>query len=240
MARILMIVSAADSITLTDGTVHPTGFWAEELAVSHQILREAGVDVDIVTPGGAAPTVDPVSLDERGGVPEKEAGEFRSYLDSIASELTEPGPLAEARLDDYDALFIPGGHGPMVDLAQDADAGRLLTGADAQGKIIAVLCHGPAALLSATREDGGLVFAGRRITTFTDEEENSGGLGEKCPYFLETRLRERGAVVDAGPAWQSKVVVDGNLISGQNPQSSAGTAHQVLTALHAGAVNVKA
>jgi putative intracellular protease/amidase len=233
MARILMIVSAADSLTLADGTAHPTGFWAEELAASHRLLRESGAEVDIATPGGVAPTVDPISLDERGGVAEADAARFRAYLDGIAGDLAKPLSLDAVSAADYDAAYIPGGHGPMADLAYDTDLGRLLNEADAGGRIVAVLCHGPASLLSASREDGSFTFAGRTMTTFTDEEENQGGLGDASPYFVETRLRERGAVIDAAPAWQSKVVVDGNLISGQNPQSSVATAERVLAALQA-------
>jgi putative intracellular protease/amidase len=231
MARVLMVVTAADTLTLADGTSHATGFWAEEVAASHEVLRAAGVEVDIATPGGAAATVDPISLDGRGGVSEADAARFRAYLDTIADELAEPRSLADVEVTDYDALYIPGGHGPMTDLAVDADLGRLLVDADGRGQVIAALCHGPAGLLSALRPDGRFAFAGRTLTVFTDEEERQGGLGEATPYFVEARLRELGAVVEPGPAWESRVVVDGNLITGQNPRSSTDTARQVLVAL---------
>ncbi|MFD7445990.1 type 1 glutamine amidotransferase domain-containing protein [Streptomyces sp. NPDC059909] len=233
MAKVLMVVSGADSLTLADGTSHPTGYWAEEVAESHRVLREAGVEVDIATPGGVRPTVDPISLDERGGVEEAAAEEFRAYLDSIADELAVPLALTDVTAADYDAVHLPGGHGPMEDLARDADLGRLLTDADRNGKIVAALFHGPAGLLSARGEDGDFTFAGRRLTVFTDEEERQGGLGDAAPYLVESRLRELGAVIEAGPAWTSKAVVDGNLITGQNPQSSVDTAQQVLAALKA-------
>lgn len=229
MARILMVVSAADALTLTDGSSHPTGFWAEEVAASHRVLREAGAEVDIATPGGAKPTVDPVSLDE-DSVPE--AAEFRRYLnEDLGAQLDQPLTLEDLQVSDYDAVYVPGGHGPMADLAVDAHLGELLTEADSNGKVIAVLCHGPAALLSATRPDGTFAFAGRRLTAFTDEEESQGGLGDKSPYLVESRLRELGAVVEPGTAWAEKVVVDRNLISGQNPQSSVATAEQVVQAV---------
>lgn len=229
MARILMVVSAADALTLTDGSSHPTGFWAEEVAASHRVLREAGAEVDVATPGGARPTVDPVSLDE-DSVPE--AAEFRRYLnEDLGAQLDQPLTLEDLQVAEYDAVYVPGGHGPMADLAVDAHLGELLTEADSSGKVIAVLCHGPAALLSATRPDGTFVFTGRRLTAFTDEEESQGGLGDKSPYLVESRLRELGAIVEPGPAWSEKVVVDRNLISGQNPQSSVATAEQVVQAL---------
>ncbi|WP_199441074.1 type 1 glutamine amidotransferase domain-containing protein [Umezawaea beigongshangensis] len=231
MTKVLMIVSAADSLELADGTAHPTGFWAEELAASHELLRAAGAEVDVATPGGAQPTVDPISLDERGGVSEADAERFRRYLDSIATELAAPLSLADVTIDDYDAVYVPGGHGPMADLARDADTGRLLRAADARGSVVAVLCHGPAALLSTVDADGTFAFAGRRVTAFTDVEEQQGGLGERSPYLVESRLRELGAVIESGEPWTSTVVVDGTLISGQNPQSSRATAEAVLAAL---------
>lgn len=233
MAKVLMVVSGADAMTMRDGSAHPTGYWAEELAVSHRLLREAGVDVDLATPGGVRPTVDRISLEPENAGGEAQAAELREYLDSISGELDRPLTLADVSVSEYDAVFIPGGHGPMVDLAEDADLGRLLVEADERKQIIAPLCHGPAALLSATRDDGGFQFAGRRMTVFTDAEELEGGTGEQTPWFVEERLRERGAELDTGPNWSSKVVVDGNLISGQNPQSSADTAREVLSALGA-------
>ena len=234
MAKILMVVSAADRLTLADGTTHPTGYWAEEVAVSHRVLRDAGVDVDIATPGGVPPTVDPISLDERGNVDEASAKEFRAYLDAISGQLNKPLALGDVRAADYDGLYIPGGHGPMEDLARDADLARLLREADSSGKVVAALCHGPAGMLStaAGQEGGdGFPFAGRKLTVFSNEEERQGGLGEAVPYFVESRLRELGALVETGPAWTSKVVADGNLVTGQNPQSSADTARQVLQTL---------
>lgn len=230
MSKILMVVSGADSMRLADGTTHPTGYWAEEVAASHEVLRAAGAEVVIATPGGVRPTVDALSLDEQGGVPAQDADRFRAYLDSIAAQLDAPASLADVRIGDYDAVYIPGGHAPMADLANDGDLGRLLDDAHARGTVVAALCHGPAALLSTTAH-GGFTFAGRSMTSFTDEEENQGGLGEKTPYYLESRLRESGAVIDSGPAWGVKVVQDGNLVTGQNPQSSRETAETVLRAL---------
>ncbi|WP_409467580.1 type 1 glutamine amidotransferase domain-containing protein [Streptomyces sp. HC307] len=231
MSKILMVISSANSMQLADGSTHPTGYWAEEVAASHEVLTAAGAEVSIATPGGDRPTVDALSLDERGGVAEADAQRFRAYLDGIAEQLSAPLSLAEVRAGDYDAIYIPGGHAPMADLATDADLGRLLDEADASGRTVAALCHGVAALLSADRPDGGFTFAGRTLTSFTDEEERQGGLGDNTPYYVESRLRERGAVVEAGPAWSNTVVQDGNLITGQNPQSSRATAEAVLKTL---------
>ncbi|MFD8733951.1 type 1 glutamine amidotransferase domain-containing protein [Streptomyces sp. NPDC059618] len=233
MSKILMIVSAADHLVLADGSTHPTGFWAEEVAASHKVLRAAGAQVDFATPGAVRPTVDALSLDARGGVSETDAEEFRAYLDGLADELAAPLSLADVRLSDYDALYLPGGHAPMADLAEDPALGRLLNEADAEGTVVAALCHGVAALLSATAPDGTFTFAGRALTAFADEEERQGGLGDNTPFFLESVLRERGAVVETGAPWSSTVVVDGNLITGQNPQSSTATAEATLKTLAA-------
>ncbi|MDN3483199.1 type 1 glutamine amidotransferase domain-containing protein [Arthrobacter sp. APC 3897] len=231
MANILMVVSAADSLTMKDGSEHPTGYWAEELVESHRVLREAGHTVRIATPGGTKPTVDQVSLaPESAGSPEKAAA-FTQYISFIDAELSSPLVLADADISEYDAVVMPGGHGPMADLAFDKDLGRILIAADNDGKIIAPFCHGPAGLLSAETENGDFVFAGRKLTVFTDEEELGGGTGENTPWFVEEVLRNKGAEVESGPAWSSYVVRDRNLISGQNPQSSEDVAKAVLSAL---------
>ncbi|MFK4106852.1 type 1 glutamine amidotransferase domain-containing protein [Streptomyces sp. NPDC019531] len=231
MSKILMVISAATSLKLADGSTHPTGYWAEEVAASHKVLKAAGADVVVATPAGVRPTVDALSLSEQGGVSEADAAEFQAYLAGIADELAAPLALSDVNVGDYDAIYIPGGHAPMADLVHDADLGRLLNEADARGTTVAALCHGVSGLLSATKEDGGFTFAGRNLTSFTDEEENQGGLGQNSPFFVEDRLRDKGAVVQTGAAWSNTVVVDGNLITGQNPQSSTGTAEAVLKAL---------
>lgn len=231
MANILMVVSAADSLTMKDGSEHPTGYWAEELVVSHQTLTEAGNTVHIATPGGKKPTVDQVSLAAESAGGEDRAQGFRDYLEKIDRELAHPLVLADVDVAAYDAVVMPGGHGPMADLYKDADLGRLLVAANRDGKIIAPFCHGPAGLLSATDDDGTFAFEGRRLTVFTNEEELGGGTGENTPWLVEDALKEKGAVIENGAAWSSNVVRDGNLITGQNPQSSEDVAKEVLAAL---------
>lgn len=225
--KVLMAVSGVDAMTVKDGSSHPTGFWAEELVVPHRRLRDAGVEVDIATPGGVAPTPDPISLDS-DMVDDDAAAEHRAYLDDIADELSRPLALADVDADEYDAVFIPGGHGPMEDLVDDPDLGRVLVRMHGRDVPVAALCHGPAGLLSAVDDQGAFVFAGRRLATFTDEEEMQGGLADASPWFLEARLREWGAQPEIGEPWTSKVVVDGNLLTGQNPMSSADLADELL------------
>ncbi|KRE68205.1 MULTISPECIES: type 1 glutamine amidotransferase domain-containing protein [Micrococcaceae] len=231
MANILMVVSAADSLTMKDGSEHPTGYWAEELVVAHQTLTQAGNTVHIATPGGRKPTVDQVSLAAESAGGEDRAQGFRDYLEKIDGELAHPLVLADVDAAAYDAVVMPGGHGPMADLYKDADLGRLLVSANRDGKIIAPFCHGPAGLLSATDDNGGFAFKGRRLTVFTNEEELGGGTGENTPWLVEDALKEKGAVIENGAAWSSNVVRDGNLITGQNPQSSEDVAKEVLAAL---------
>jgi putative intracellular protease/amidase len=226
MSKVLMVVTGVDRMTLADGTTHPTGFWAEELVELHRGLTAAGHEVAVATPGGVRPHVDPASLDT-----DSEAGrEIASALDALAHALATPLHLDQVAEGEYDAIVLPGGHGPMVDLAVDRALGRLLIDADGRGAIVGVLCHGPAGLLAAVDEDG-FRFAGRRLAVFTDEEERTGGLGENSPYLVASRLEELGATVATGEPWSSTVVVDRNLVSGQNPQSSAATAAAVVDAL---------
>ncbi|MBP1134322.1 putative intracellular protease/amidase [Arthrobacter sp. PvP023] len=231
MANILMVVSAADSLTMRDGTQHPTGYWAEELVVSHQTLRDAGHTVHIATPAGAKPTVDEVSLAAESAGGQDRADSFREYLAKIDAELSAPLVLADVDPSGYDAVVMPGGHGPMADLYKDAALGRILAEADRAGKVIAPFCHGPAGLLSAVDDDGKFAFAGRRLTVFSDDEELNGGTGPNTPWFVEEVLKEKGAIVENGAAWSSNVVRDRNLITGQNPQSSEDVAKEVTKAL---------
>jgi putative intracellular protease/amidase len=122
----------------------------------------------------------------------------------------------------------------MEDLPDDADLCKILTEVYDSGRIVAAVCHGPAGLLSASRMDGSWVFAGRRLTAFTDEEERQAGLADQAPWLLEGTLRDRGAVFESGPPWQPYTVVDGNLVTGQNPASSEPAAQATLQALHVG------
>jgi putative intracellular protease/amidase len=232
MTKILMVLSGTDHWTLTDGTKDPSGYWAEEFVIPHQVLTGAGFTVDIAAPVGGTPTADPRSLEEDVAGPE--AADYASYIEEHSAELTSPKRLSDVDVSDYDAVFIPGGHGPEEDLAHDPDLGRILTEADQAGKIIAPLCHGPAALLSANKPGGQWLFAGRALTVFTDEEERLNGTADRAPWLVETVLKARGATVrSASEAWGENVVVDGNLISGQNPTSSRALAEKVVETLNA-------
>jgi putative intracellular protease/amidase len=231
MSSVLFVLTGADHWTLNDGTAHPTGFWAEELAAPHRVFSQAGFDITIATPGGVAPTVDSVSLTAASNGDQDQADAVASYLAAIDETLRIPARLEDVVPTSYDVVFYPGGHGPMEDLAVDETSGRLLTTALDAGKQVAVLCHAPAALLPARRDDGGWPFAGYRMTGFSNAEETEAGLADKAPWLLEDRLVELGADYTAADAWSVHTVHDRNLHTGQNPASSEQLAREILAAL---------
>ncbi|WP_316527589.1 type 1 glutamine amidotransferase domain-containing protein [Kitasatospora brasiliensis] len=225
MADILFVLTGSKVWTLNDGTAHPTGFWAEEAVVPYRAFTEAGHRVTAATPGGVVPVADGASLTDP---------ETAEELAKIA-EFRQPLVLAEVDPADYDAVFYPGGHGPMEDLAVDADSGRLLTRVLASGRPLGVVCHGPAALLAARAEEGGSPFAGYRVTGFTNAEETQGGFADRAPWLLQDRLVELGVDFEEGEPWAPHTVVDRNLVTGQNPASSAPVAAELLKLLRASA-----
>jgi putative intracellular protease/amidase len=231
MPSLLLVLTGADQLTLDDGSRHPTGFWAEELTAPMQVFRDAGVDVTIATPGGVRPTVDESSLSAEGAGGESQAEELRGELDALADRLADPVALESVSADDYDGIFLPGGHGPMEDLADSEPLGRLVLDMLDDDKVVAAVCHGPAGLLSAMRPDGTWALAGRRLAGFTNDEESQGGLAEMAPWLLEDRMREAGGELESGPAWQPFSVVDDNVVTGQNPASSSEVAQKTVQAL---------
>ncbi|WP_228989098.1 type 1 glutamine amidotransferase domain-containing protein [Streptomyces sp. DH8] len=230
MAKILFVVSGADHWTLADGSAHPTGFWAEEAVAPYRAFTGAGHEVVVATPGGTVPTVDRGSLtpDANGG--QEGADAVAAGLEAF-EELRRPIALEDVDLDAYDAVFYPGGHGPMEDLAVDPASGRLLAEALASGKPLGVVCHGPAALLAATGPDGVNAFAGYRLTGFTNAEEAQAGFADRAKWLLQDRLVGLGADFQEGEPWAPFIITDRNLITGQNPASSAPLADEILSRL---------
>jgi putative intracellular protease/amidase len=230
MRKILIVLSAAETWTRADGSKYESGVWAEEFVVMDEMFVAAGHAVDIATPGGVRPTIDPHSMNP-AVVGQDNVDHFRAYLDAIADRLAHPLVLADVVTADYDAVVIPGGHGPVEDLYKDADMGRVLVEAQGAGTIIAPVCHGQAALLAAKDANGAWLFKGRRMTSFSDEEEVELGTADNAPWLLADTLRKSGAAYEKGPHWGAFVVRDGNLLSGQNPASSAPLAQAVIEAL---------
>jgi putative intracellular protease/amidase len=229
MAKILFVVTGASYWTLKDGTRHPTGYWAEEFAAPYSTFTDAGHEVVVATPHGVVPHVDVMSLRPAMAGSEQIAREQEEVLRK-AEELRRPIQLANARLEDYDTVYYPGGHGPMEDLAFDADSGRLLAEALASGKPLGVVCHAPAAML-ATRRNGRSPFAGYRVTGFTNDEEAAVGLAAKARWLMEDEVRSLGVQFSRGDIWKPYTVVDHNLYTGQNPQSAGPLAKEMLTAI---------
>ncbi|MGP4045871.1 type 1 glutamine amidotransferase domain-containing protein [Streptomyces sp. 2A115] len=230
MSKILFVVTGVDFWTLTDGTKHPTGFWAEEVVAPYEAFKAAGHEIVVATPGGVAPTVDRGSLAAEVNGGQDGADKVAATLASL-TELRHPIRVEDVDLDEYAAVFYPGGHGPMEDLAVNADSGRLLTLALESGKPLGVVCHGPAALLAATKGNGDNAFAGYRLTGFTNTEETQAGLADKARWLLQDRLVEIGTDFQEGEPWAPYVVVDRNLVTGQNPASSAPLATELLKKL---------
>ncbi|MFD5328873.1 type 1 glutamine amidotransferase domain-containing protein [Streptomyces sp. NPDC127092] len=230
MSKILFVMTGADRWTLADGTEHPTGFWAEEAVTPYEAFTAAGHEVVVATPGGVEPPVDAGSLAAETNGGQEGADRIAAALAAM-DEIRNPVKLEDVDLADYDAVFYPGGHGPMEDLAVNTASGRLLTAALESGRPLGVVCHGPAALLAAEKADGGNAFAGYEVAAFTNAEEMQAGLGERAKWLLETRLVEAGVVVKAGEPWAPHVVVDRNLVTGQNPASSAPLAAELLKKL---------
>lgn len=230
MSKILFVMTGADHWTLADGTQHPTGFWAEEAVAPYEAFRAAGHEVVVATPGGVVPTVDKGSLAAEVNGGQENADRIAGVL-AAATELQHPISLEDVDLDEYAAVFYPGGHGPMEDLAVDSLSGALLTGALDSGRPLGVVCHAPAALLAATRADGTNAFAGYRVAAFTNAEETQAGFADKAKWLLQDRLTEAGVQVEVAAPWAPHVVVDRNLVTGQNPASSAPLAVELLKKL---------
>lgn len=219
--NVLILVTSAD--TLSPG--HPTGVWLEEYAIPYVALCEGGIDLTVASPRGGPAPIDPKTAPN-----DKTSPRWGKALEALAATK----PLAEVSERGFDALFIPGGHGPMIDLAVDPAVAALVSAFAAAGKIVAAVCHGPAALLNATAPDGGPLVKGRRLTGFTNGEETLVKLHAVVPFLLETRLRDAGALFEhALVPGACHVVSDGLLITGQNPASSEAIAKTLLEALGA-------
>jgi putative intracellular protease/amidase len=224
--KILMILT---SHALMGDTGQATGFWAEEVATPYFALVDAGAVVHLASPQGGAVPVDPGSLKPRGS----NAPIVERFLadGKLQAELKQTQRASAVDAGSYDAVFFPGGHGTMWDLPTDPGVTRAVEAAYAGNKIIATVCHGASALVTAKGPDGLSVVRGVRINAFTDAEEAEVGLNGVVPFHLESRLRALGARFESAPNWAAFAIHDGRFITGQNPQSSELVAQLVLKAL---------
>ncbi|MCG9027161.1 type 1 glutamine amidotransferase domain-containing protein [Laribacter hongkongensis] len=225
MPNVLMVLTSHDRL---GNTGHPTGFWVEEFAAPYYVLADAGVTLTLASPAGGQPPVDPKSA-----LPEFQTDATRRFDADLALKARLAGTvrLAGLKADDFDAVFYPGGHGPLWDLATDPDSVALIEDFVRQGKPVAAVCHAPAVLLRTRTAEGQPLVAGRQVTGFSNSEEDAVGLSAVVPFLLETALRAEGADYRKGPDWGSFVVEDGLLITGQNPASSASAAQCLLARL---------
>ncbi|WP_224985097.1 type 1 glutamine amidotransferase domain-containing protein [Geomonas agri] len=225
--KILLVVTSHDKL---GDTGEKTGFWLEELAAPYYVFRDAGAKITIASPRGGMPPVDPKS-----NLPDNETEATRRFKADPAAQddLAHSLRLREVSVNDYDAIFFPGGHGPLWDLAVESDAIALIEAFARADKPIAAVCHAPAVLGDVKGTDGDFLVRGKRVTGFTNDEEEAVGLTDVVPFLLEDRLKERGAQFQRGPVWGPFVEVDGKLVTGQNPASSAPAAEALLKVLKA-------
>ena len=225
MPNVLMVLTSHDRL---GNTGHPTGFWVEEFAAPYYVLADAGVTLTLASPAGGQPPVDPKSA-----LPEFQTDATRRFDadPALKARLAGTVRLAGLKADDFDAVFYPGGHGPLWDLATDPDSVALIEDFVRQGKPVAAVCHAPAVLLRTRTAEGQPLVAGRQVTGFSNSEEDAVGVSAVVPFLLETALRAEGADYRKGPDWGSFVVEDGLLITGQNPASSASAAQCLLARL---------
>lgn len=221
--KILIVVTSHGQLGDTD---QPTGYWLEELAAPYAEFTGAGVSVDIASPQGGKPPVEPKSEPGSGAAVE-------TFLaDSDAQrKLANTLKIADVDPAEYSAVFVVGGHGAMWDLATDPDLADLLSRIYAADGVVSAVCHGPGGLIRARKPDGSPLVAGLRVAGFSNDEEASVGLTDVVPFALETTLRELGGKYEKGSKWATFTVRDGRLITGQNPASSRRTALEVLAAL---------
>jgi putative intracellular protease/amidase len=220
-----MVLTSHDTLGNTGGK---TGFWLEEFASPYYVFKDAGVDVTVASPKGGQPPIDPKSDDPANQTPAQ--NRFKAD-DAAQSVLAHTVQLDAVNAEEYDAVFYPGGHGPMWDLAEDPTSIKLIENFYGNGKPVAAVCHAPAVLRHVEFE-GEPIVKGKRVTGFTNSEEDAVQLTSVVPFLLEDELKRLGGRFEKVDDWQSLAIVDGLLITGQNPSSSEATAKALLGVLH--------
>lgn len=222
-----MVLTSHDAL---GNTGKKTGFWLEEFAAPYYAFLEAGATITVASPKGGQPPLDPKS-DEPDSQTE-ETRKFKSDADA-QSVLANTVVLSTVSIDDFDAVFYPGGHGPLWDLAEDKVSISLIERMYAAGKPVAFVCHAPGVLRHVKAQDGTPLVQGKKVTGFTNTEEDAVQLTEIVPFLVEDMLKENGGIYSKIGDWQSYTVKDGLLITGQNPGSSVATATSLVETLKA-------
>ena len=223
--KVLIVLTSHDQL---GDTGKKTGFWLEEFASPYYHLKDAGVQVTLSSPLGGQPPLDPKSYE-----PDAQTEYTRRFDQDQAAqkELANTAKLAEMKVEDFDAVFYPGGHGPLWDLHKDSCSIALIEGFVAAGKPVATVCHAPAVLLKAKDQNGNPLVKGKKVTGFTNSEEAAVKLTDIVPYLLEDQLIAMGGAYQKVEDWNSLAVVDGLLITGQNPTSSTAVAEALIKAI---------
>jgi putative intracellular protease/amidase len=224
--KILMVLTSHDQL---GDTGKKTGFWLEEFAAPYYTFQDAGATITLVSPKGGQAPIDPKS-DEPDAQTEA-TKRFRQDKRAQAA-LAKTLKLSSVSAGDFDGVFYPGGHGPLWDLAEDADSIALIEATYAAGKPIAAVCHAPGVLRHAKSPDGSPLVRGKAVTGYSNTEEAAIGLTKVVPFLVEEILKKNGGNYSRAADWQSHVLTDGNLITGQNPASSEAAAKAVLQQLH--------
>jgi putative intracellular protease/amidase len=228
----MKIVMVLTSHSALGDTGKKTGFWLEEFASPYFVFRDAGAEITLASPRGGQPPLDPKS-DEPAA---QTAATARFKQDAEAqSALATTVELSKVRVAEFDAVFYPGGHGPLWDLADDKHSINLIESAYTAGKPVAFVCHAPGVLRNVKARDGSPIVKGKHVTGFSDTEEDAVQLTNVVPFLVEDELKRLGGLYAKGPDWSSFVLIDGNLITGQNPASSVEAAHEELQMLAAAA-----
>lgn len=224
--KTLMVLTSHDQLGTTG---RPTGFWLEEFAAPYYLFRDAGVQLTLATPKGGQPPIDPKS-----DLPANQTDSMARFKEDAGAQkaLSQTVKLADMKSADYDSIFYVGGHGPMWDLAESADSIALLESFYNSEKPIALVCHSPGVLRHVVYKGAPLV-RGKRVTGFTNGEEEEVKLTQVVPFLVENELMRLGAIFEKVANWQPFHVVDGRLITGQNPASSTGTAQALISVLQA-------
>jgi putative intracellular protease/amidase len=225
--KILMVLTSHDQL---GDTGHKTGFWLEEFAAPYYALKDAGAEIVIASPKGGQPPVDPKSDAE--DAQSEDTRRFKADTEAQAA-LANTRRLSDVKAEDFDAVFYPGGHGPLWDLANDAASIRLIEAFAAAGKPTGFVCHAPGVLKDVKGADGQPLVKGRAVTGFTNSEEEAVGLTQVVPFLVEDVLAAKGGRYSKGADWGSYVLTDGTLITGQNPASSREAAEALLALLKA-------
>ncbi|WP_306003943.1 type 1 glutamine amidotransferase domain-containing protein [Brevundimonas sp. C43] len=225
--KILLVLTSHDQL---GDTGKKTGFWLEELAAPYYALKDAGAEIVLASPKGGQPPLDPKSDD-----PDAQTDDTRRFKADPEAQaaLASTVVLSSVKAEDFDAVFYPGGHGPLWDLANDADSIALIEAFAKADKPTGFVCHAPGVLKSVNGPDGKPLVNGRKVTGFTNSEEEAVGLTDVVPFLVENVLIANGGDYSKGPDWGSYVLTDGKLVTGQNPGSSHAAAEALLKLLKA-------